>query len=59
MAKTQIILQQSASVIDYNPAAKHLRMQIHDGIESAKAAMQNAQQRYKAYADKKTSPLEH
>ncbi len=32
-------------------------MQIHDGIERAKAAMLNAQQRYKAYADKKTSPL--
>ncbi len=42
---------------DYNPPAKHLRMQNHDGIERAKTAMHSAQQHYKAYADKKTSPL--
>ena len=43
---------------EHNPAAKQLRMQIQSGIERAKAAMLNAQQRYKAYADKKTSPLQ-
>ena len=42
--------------MNYNPAAKKLRMQIQNGIERAKAAMLNAQQRPKAYADKKTSP---
>ena len=42
---------------DCTLAAKHLRMQIQNGIERAKAAMLNAQQRYEAYADKKISAL--